>query len=255
METIGNATLYLGDAMKLLWGGVLQAQSVDMLLADPPYCSGGLTRTERKAAPSKKYQQSGFMKKEDFPGDERDERSFVLWSTMWMTECYRIMKPGSSALVFSDWRQLANTADSIQAAGFVFRGIVPWAKAGARPQPNSFRAQCEYAVWATKGEIDRKPTPGAKYLPGVFSCSAPSGPNREHMNQKPVGLLKSLMEICPDGGTVLDPFMGSGSTGVAAAQTGRSFVGIEMTEHYYQVAKRRIAEAYEQAENEKEGQQ
>lgn len=213
------------------------------MLADPPYCSGGLTRTERKAAPSKKYQQSGFMKKEDFPGDERDERSFVLWSVMWMTECWHLMKPGSSALVFSDWRQLANTADAVQAAGFVFRGIVPWAKTGARPQPNSFRAQCEYAVWATKGEIDRKPSPGAKYLPGVFTCAAPSGPGREHMNQKPVELLKGLMEICPDGGTVLDPFMGSGSTGVACAESGRRFIGVEMTEHYYEIAKRRISEA------------
>ena len=64
------------------------------------------------------------------------------------------------------------------------------------------------------------------------------------MNQKPVALMRDLMAIAPEGGVVLDPFMGSGSTGVACAETGRSFVGVEMTEHYYSVARARIAEAY-----------
>lgn len=214
-----------------------------MLLTDPPYCSGGLTRSERKAAPSRKYQTSGadavFA---DFPGDARDERSFVLWCSLWMAECWRILKPGSSAVVFSDWRQLANTCDALQVAGFVFRGIVPWVKTSARPQPNSFRADCEFAVWATKGDIDRKPTPGAKYLPGHYRCGAPTK-GREHMNQKPVELMRDLMAICPEGGAVLDPFMGSGTTGVACMETGRRFAGIEMTEHYYNVAKRRIEAA------------
>lgn len=219
--------------------------SCGLLLADPPYCSGGLTRTERKAAPSRKYQQDGAAKFADFPGDQRDERSFVLWSVLWMSEAWRALEPGASALVFSDWRQLANTADAVQAAGFVFRGIVPWAKTQCRPQPNSFRAECEYVVWATKGDIDRSPSDSAKYLPGIYRCAAPTAQRgREHMNQKPVALLRDLMAISPDGCTVLDPFMGSGSTGVACAETGRSFVGIEMTEHYYGVARARIAEAY-----------
>ena len=229
-----------GDAVRVL--SKLPSGGIDMLLTDPPYCSGGLTRTERKAPPSRKYQQDGYAKFADFPGDARDERSFLRWCALWMSECWRILPPGSSAVVFSDWRQLANTCDALQIAGFVFRGIVPWIKTTARPQPNSFKADCEFAVWATKGEIDRKPTPGAKYLPGHYEHAAPR--EREHMNQKPVALMRDLMAIAPEGGVVLDPFMGSGSTGVACAETGRSFVGVEMTEHYYSVARARIAEAY-----------
>lgn len=213
-----------------------------MLLTDPPYCSGGLTRSERKAPPSKKYQQHGYAKFADFPGDSRDERSFVLWCSFWMAECWRVLSPGASAVVFSDWRQLANTCDALQVAGFVFRGIVPWVKTAARPQPNSFRADCEFAVWATKGDIDRKPTPEAKYLPGHYEYAAPSK-DREHMNQKPVALLRDLMAICPEYGSVLDPFMGSGTTGVACLETGRKFVGIEMERHYYDVARRRLLAA------------
>ena len=238
--TLGPHQLYRGDVLDVL--RALEDNTADLLLADPPYCSGGLTGTERKASTSSKYQQSGAAARyEDFPGDQRDERSFVLWSALWLTEAYRILRPGSSALVFSDWRQLANTADAVQVAGMVFRGIVPWHKNGARPQPNSFRADCEYLVWATKGDIDRRPLPSAKYLPGLYSYSSPR--DREHMNQKPVQLLRDLMKIAPAGGRVLDPFMGSGTTGVAAVESGLAFTGVEVSPHYFRVSSRRIEDA------------
>ena len=121
---------------------------VGMLLTDPPYSSAGMFRGDRSGATSEKYQTNDAAKKPEFYGDSRDERSFVLWSVLWMGECYRAMADGASAIVFSDWRQLANVTDAIQAAGFVFRGIIPWRKTAARPQPNSFRNECEYAVWA-----------------------------------------------------------------------------------------------------------
>ncbi len=154
---------------------MMPSGSCQMLLTDPPYSSGGLTRSERRARTSKKYQQSSAIAKfGDFEGDARDERSYVRWCAMWLAECYRVLEQGSSAVVFCDWRQLANTADAVQMGGFVFRGIVPWVKTAARPQPNSFRCDCEYAVWATKGDIDRRPLPGAKYIPGHW-IGAPSG--------------------------------------------------------------------------------
>lgn len=232
-----------GDSLVVL--GCVPSGSCDMLLTDPPYCSGGATRTDRKASTSSKYQANdAAVKFADFPGDARDERSFVKWSAMWMAECWRILRPGASAVVFSDWRQLANTCDALQIAGFVFRGIVPWIKTSARPQPNSYRTDCEFAAWATKGPIDRRPTPDAKYLPGCYKYGAPSSKDRKHATQKPVALMRDLMAIAPEGGTILDPFMGSGSTGIACAETGRSFIGIEMSEHYHAVARERLSRAF-----------
>lgn len=64
-----------------------------------------------------------------------------------------------------------------------------------------------------------------------------------HMTQKPVTLLERLLEVSPEGCLCLDPFMGSGSTGVAALQSGRRFVGIEATPEYFDIACRRIEEA------------
>lgn len=215
--------------------------TVGMLLTDPPYSSGGMFRSDRSGLTSRKYQHAEAIKKPEFYGDSRDERSFVLWSVLWLSECYRAMEDGASAVVFSDWRQLANMCDAVQAAGFVFRGIIPWRKTAARPQPNSFRNECEYAVWATKGAIDRAPVAGAKYLPGTYKFAAPSGDARIHSTQKPLELIKALMEIAPDGCIVLDPFMGSGTTAVAAVETGRHFIGYELSPEYCALANERVA--------------
>lgn len=219
-------------------------RSVGLLLTDPPYSSGGLFRGDRSGTTSSKYQTAGFAAKPDFYGDNRDERSLVLWSSMWMSLAFRALEPGASALVFTDWRQWANTADAMQVAGFVFRGAVVWHKAiNLRPQPNSFRNECEFALWFTKGAIDRTPSAGAKYLRGLYSVPAPVREERVHSTQKPLELVKALMEIAPEGCTVLDPFMGSGTTAVAAVETGRHFIGFEMSSEYCATANDRVARA------------
>jgi DNA modification methylase len=81
-----------------------------------------------------------------------------------------------------------------------------------------------------------------------FYCSKASkeekGQGNLHPTVKPLSLMLWLVKlVCPPGGTVLDPFMGSGTTGVACQALGRGFVGIEMDEHYHAIAQRRLAEA------------
>ena len=95
-------------------------------------------------------------------------------------------------------------------------------------------------IWATKGAVDRRPLTSAKYLPGFYEYAAPVGDERIHSTQKPVGLIRDLMEVAPEGCVVLDPFMGSGTTAVAAVQTGRHFVGFELSREYCDAANRRV---------------
>ena len=64
--------------------------------------------------------------------------------------------------------------------------------------------------------------------------------DKMHMTGKPVELMRELVSVVPIGGRVLDPFMGSASTGVACVDTGRQFTGIEVTQHYYDVSVRRL---------------
>ena len=82
---------------------------------------------------------------------------------------------------------------------------------------------------------------------GCYRVKSVNTKNKHHQTEKPVELLENLLAICPAGGVALDPFMGSGSTGVACINTGRKFIGIELDPGYFEVAKQRIEEAQAQA--------
>jgi len=232
-------TLYHGDALAVL--RELPSASVDAVITDPPYSSGGMVRGDRAGMnTSSKYQQSQSQAEYvEFTGDNRDQRAYAYWSALWMGEALRSTRPGGVILAFTDWRQLPATTDAIQAGGWVWRGVVPWVKLTARPQSGRFTSQCEYVVWGSAGAMPVDYT--APVLPGFYSAAPPR--EREHLTQKPLDVMRELTKIATEGGTVLDPFMGSGTTGAAAVIEGRRFIGVEMVEHYAEVAKRRILTA------------
>jgi site-specific DNA-methyltransferase (adenine-specific) len=235
-----QATLYQGDALTVL--RELPDASIDAVIADPPYSSGGITAADRmsRTARDKYVSSTARHALADFEGDQRDQRSFAFWSTLWLIECLRIAKPRGLCLVFTDWRQLPTSADVLQAAGWVWRGLVVWSKPGARPHKGRFANGAEYLVWGSKGHLGVQPDGAC--LPGVYSVAAPRGDERVHITQKPLLLLRQLMEITPPGATVLDPFAGSGTTGVAAILEGRRFIGIEKSPEIAATARDRIVQ-------------
>lgn len=239
-----RVTLYQGDALAVL--RELPTASVDALVTDPPYSSGGMYRGDRMADTKTKYLTSGsgnIEKLAEFSGDTRDQRAYAYWCALWLGECLRVVRPGGVALLFTDWRQFPSTTDALQAGGFVWRGVVPWVKPTARPQAGRFTSQCEYVVWGSNGSmpVDYADT----VFPGFYQGAPPR--EREHVTQKPLDVMRKLVRICPEGGVVLDLFMGSGTTGIAAVAEGRRFVGVELTPHYAEVAERRIRTAQGQA--------
>lgn len=232
--------LHLGDSLKVLQE--LPSGYFDALITDPPYSSGGFTRGDRTGSTLAKYvsSDSGNQNRlDDFTGDNRDQRGFAFWSALWLSEAMRTLKPGGIAAVFTDWRQLPITTDYFQAGGFVWRGVVPWVKPAVRPTSGRFNAQCEYLVWGSAGPLpidyDRPP------LPGFYNYPSPR--DRDHITQKPVDLMMDILKIVPAGGRILDPFMGSGTTGVAAVSMGYEFTGIELSPTHFETSKRRIEQA------------
>lgn len=238
-----TSTIHQGDSLLIL--PTLPAASADAVITDPPYNSGGRTQAERTTRSAvDKYvsgDAAGPQAIGDFAGDNRDQRSYTRWLAVILAECLRTAADGAPLLVFTDWRQLPATSDALQIAGWTWRGIVPWHKPVARPQIGGFRRSCEYVLWATNGPIDAARNP--VYLDGWYSFSQPRGRDRFHITAKPLALMRELVKVCPPDGTVLDPFAGSGSTGVAALAEGRSFVGIEATTRYAAVARRRLGSA------------
>lgn len=235
---VERVTIYQGDALHILQA--LPNNSIDAVITDPPYSSGGVTLAAKQCSPANKYQQAG-TKKVHPPmlGDSKDQRSFTMWATLWLSECLRIAKDGSPLLVFTDWRQLPSMTDAIQAAGWAWLGIVPWNKRTSRPQMGKFRQQCEYILFGSKGRF----IPATRTcLPGLYDY--PVIPSQKvHLTSKPLPLLEDLLAITPDGATILDPFLGGGTTAVAAMQTDRKCIGIELSKEYAEIAIERVIKA------------
>jgi site-specific DNA-methyltransferase (adenine-specific) len=143
--------------------------------------------------------------------------------------------------VFTDWRQLGVVIDALQGAGWVWRGVAVWDKTpSCRPQLGRFAAQAEFVVWGSRGDLPLSREVPA--LPGVFSVRVDPR-DKYHIAGKPVALMRELVQIVEPGGLVLDPFAGSGSTGVAALQTGRRFLGAELHGPTAALCRERLAAA------------
>lgn len=227
------ANLIHGDSMEVLpsLGG-----GFAMVIADPPYASGGGGIREKQRPTGEKYAKDSRF--EDFEGDARDQRSWVSWMARWMGEARKLCLDTAIIAVFTDWRQMPSVTDALQWAGWLWRGIAVWDKVNPRPQLARYKQQCEFVVWGSKGAIP--PDRDIGVLPGLYSYSMPTGAKRLHQTEKPVPLLSDLLAICPAGGNVLDPFMGSGAAEEAALRTGHDVTGIEITEHYFNVAVERL---------------
>lgn len=237
-----TSDLHLGDCLEVL--KTLDKASMDAVVTDPPYCSGGMFRGDRVASTRTKYVRSGTRNPRDnFSGDTRDQRGFAYWATLWLAECRRLTVTGGHLACFVDWRQLPTLTDAVQAAGWLWRGIGVWDKTqGCRPQMGRFRAQAEFVVLATNGPQPKGLAERIGVLPGAITCVVRQD-DKHHQAGKPTPVMEWAVRVCPPGGLVLDPFMGSGTTGVACALSGRSFIGIEVDPGYFAIAQRRIAEA------------
>ena len=237
MESVG------GDRWRILHGDTLQLVQAfqpgifDALITDPPYASGGTKQNERNRTTNQKYSS---MRAEnalpDFDGDNKDQRSWTHWMAEWLYDARKACKKGAPICLFIDWRQYPSITDALQWAGWIWRGTAVWDKGNSRPQKGRFRQQAEYIVWGSNGPMPvNRPV---SCLPGVFRYGNPQ--NRIHVTEKPLQLMKDVIQICEPGGRILDPFAGAGTTILAAVEEGYEAVGIEVTDAYYKLGTDRV---------------
>lgn len=241
-----RATLYQGDALGVI--RELPTASVDAVVTDPPYSSGGQFRSDRSQDVHAKYVQTDSASGHSlaaFAGDNRDQRGYAYWCVLWLAEALRVARPGAICALFTDWRQLPTTTDALQAGGWVWRGILPWHKPNGRQTQGRPANNCEYIAWGTAGprSLGRHET-----LPGFVQCNVSH--DRHHITEKPLQVMRTLVHVAPADGLILDPFTGSGSTGVAAINEGRRFVGVEVLGEHCTNAARRLDDAQLRADPE-----
>lgn len=213
----------------------------DAVISDPPYASGGMSMGEKAKTTRDKYTSYGEQGNPypDFSGDALAQRAWTSFLHEILVECRRVVKPGGVIALFVDWRQLPALSDAIQWAGWTWRGLAVWDKGNSRPQRGRFRQQCEFIVWGSNGplSIDRN----APVLPGVFQHMNVPTQERWHQTQKPLDLMRQVVRICEQGGRILDPFAGSGSTIEAALLEGYAATGVDIERHNVEIIRRRLA--------------
>ena len=198
--------------------------SVDMVLTDPPYrtISGG---NKSNASLSKSM---GGNNGKVF---EHNDINF----SMWVPEVFRVLKDGSHAYFMTNFINLFALQKELTDSGFKIHNLLVWKKNTCTAN-RWYMKNAEYTLFARKGGAKTINNPSSKV---VHDFNNPR--DKVHPTEKPVGLMDYYIENSSTRlDTVLDPFMGSGTTGVAAKSLGRGFIGIELDETYFNIAKERI---------------
>ncbi|MBQ2174503.1 MAG: site-specific DNA-methyltransferase [Alphaproteobacteria bacterium] len=224
--------LVRGDCLKTL--SDIEAGSIDLLVTDPPY----RTTSRGNAGNSGGMLQKEINKKgQVFSCNSIDCKDYA-------PEFYRILKDGSHCYVMTNHVNLINMLNTFTEAGFHFIKCLIWNK-GNKIMGQYYMSQYEYIMFFRKGKgikINHCGTSDILSVPNV-KTKGEDGKNL-HDTEKPIELMKILIEnSSKENDVVIDPFMGIGSTGVACRDSGRKFIGVELDEKYFEIAKRRIDDA------------
>ena len=208
-----------GDCLELMKG--IADKSVDLVLTDPPY---GIKYKSNMRTKSLKFEMLA---------NDNNLTRFMVYPEM-----YRALKDNSVAIVFASWKNYAE--DYIELSKyFDIKNVIVWWKhgGGIGDLKHTLLTDYEIAIVCHKGKCKIR----GKRCGSVWECNKVNPNKMLHPTQKPEKLLEELIEKYSDSGaTVLDCFMGSGSTGVACLNTNRRFIGIELDETYFNIAKERI---------------
>ena len=157
------------------------------------------------------------------------------------SEIYRILKDGSHCYIMTNNKNLQDMLNTLTGVGFSFIKCLIWDK-GNKIMGQFYMSQFEYIIFLRKGRGVKINNCGTSDLLSIPNKKTKDENGKNiHDTEKPVDLMKILVENSSQvGDTVLDPFMGSGSTGVACKELNRNFIGIELDKQYFDIATKRI---------------
>jgi DNA modification methylase len=237
--------LRLGDCLDVLRS--LPDASADALVTDPPYCAGAVSEAQRTSAAGQGLRSDQIRRFGWFVGDNMGTAGLTWLLRAVAFEAQRVVRPSGSLLVFCDWRMQSALQPAIESAGVRYQGLVVWDKEHMG-LGRGFRCQHELVLHFTLGSPEYHDKGTSNVL------KARRVRDREHQTQKPVDLMSQLIRVvAPPGGVVIDPFMGSGTTGVACVQGGYGFVGIERDPTHFATAQRRIGETRSECGKDQQG--
>lgn len=218
--------LIQGDCLEVM--ATLEKESIDAVITDPPYGA--------------KRPSAWRLAENRFSKIANNDAVY----TQWISLAANSMKHGAAFYMFACWQTMELWRQAITKAGIVVRSCIVWDKQihGLADVRTCYAPQYELILYGSKGRLE---FPGRRPV-DVISVKRVGATKLLHSYEKPVELLgKLLADTVPVSGIVLDPFMGSGSTGVACAQSNRFFIGIELDIDYFSIASSRIQSAIDEA--------
>ncbi len=228
-------TIYNADCVE----AVGEVGPFDLVITDPPYASGGRRDAERMAIKSMTRLDDDSW----FSHDTLSTWGFTWFMRNLFVRVARIVPKGTHVYCFTDWRQAPNVYAILESAGLLVNNCLVWDKGPGALSPY-WRGAHENIVFASAG------TPAAMLTRGVYETATvlhhkrvvkPHSDRSKHPTEKPLSLILQILAAVP-GDVVFDPFLGSGTTLVAAKQLGRRAIGIEINEEYCEMAVRRLSQ-------------
>ena len=227
--------LYNGDCLEVMDKLTEEGVKVDCILTDPPYLI------------DYKCNRRVVLDKFDKILNDKNNHEMISKS---IEKAYNILNDNSSIYMFCSWHNVDFFKKEFEKK-FKLKNIIVWNKNNhdTGDLKGSYAPKHEFILYGHKGRCLNK----SKRLPDVINCDKVKSKDMVHSTEKPIELLTKFINMSTnEDDIILDCFMGSGSTGVACANINRKFIGIELDNNYFDIASKRIEEAFFNAQN-KEG--
>ena len=218
--------LFQGDCLEIMDKLIKQGVKVDAIITDPPY---GINLTpQRKTG---KFKNTKVLNDDNLEWiDDFVDKSFLLTNNL--------------TIVFCGWQTIDVVKKSLERK-YIIKNILVWNKDWFG-MGNNYRPNYELIILACKKNFTTK----SNNKSNILTYRRLSPKKMLHSCEKPIPLLEDLiLELTDENDVILDTFMGSGSTGVACLNTNRKFIGIELDEKYFEIAKNRIEETLKTTKN------
>lgn len=227
-----NYTIYLDDANSIVKEFAANNELYDAIITDPPYNISKENNFSTLNSPRKGV----YFGKWD---DNFD-------TLKWIGKYTNLLKPNGSIIIFCSYLYISYIIDELKKSDIDVKDILVWRKKNPMPKNINRRyvQDMEFAVWGVKKGakwVFNKPS-NIPYLRSLFETSTVHGSERTiHPTQKSLDLMNQIIKIhTNENDVILDPFMGSGTTGVACLLNNRKFVGVELEEEYFKIAHNRL---------------
>lgn len=225
-----NYKLYNVDCIELM--KKMESESIDLIVTDPPY------KTTKRGGTGN---SGGMCKKKEFSDGKGGFKHNDVPIKVFVPELYRVLKEGSHCYIMTNHVNLQEMLNTCTESGFHFIKCLIWDK-GNKIMGQCYMSQFEYILFLRKGKHKKINNCGTSDILSIPNKKTKDENGKNlHDTEKPVNLMKILVENSSnENDLVLDPFMGIGSTGVACLNTNRRFIGIELDEKYFNIAKERL---------------